>query len=107
MPITRLALLLVIVIAALTAPASADITLVNDGKTDYSIVLDTSASAAERHAAAELSSVIKQMSGAEMPVVEKDAPTHSIRLARDGRLDNEPFTLHADADSLVITGGGP
>src|SRR4051794_21556099 len=100
---------LIVAISLLLCPyeASADITLVRDGKSDYVIVLADDATAAERRGASELSSYIKQMSGAELPVVARSDSEHAIRISRDANLRIEAFTLRTDGQQLLITGGGP
>src|SRR4051794_15677632 len=56
------------------------LTLVKDGKSDYVIVLAKDAPPANRRAATELQTYLKQMSGAELPIVDdsKHAPPHAI-----------------------------
>src|SRR5690349_1268330 len=50
--------------------AAADVTIVEDGKSDYTIIIPPEATGSERFAAVELAKYIKQMSGALLPVRE-------------------------------------
>ena len=57
-------------LAALVIPASAEeLTLAQNGKTDYKIVIAEKSAKQVKFAAEELSSFLKQMTGAEFPVV--------------------------------------
>jgi len=51
-----------------------DLTLASGGKTAYTIIVDPDATVAEQHAAAELSSFLKQVTGADFPVTTTGAP---------------------------------
>ena len=46
--------------------------IINNGKSDYSIVISPSAVITEKTAARELSSYLKKMTGVTLPVVVKD-----------------------------------
>ena len=105
-------LALILVIAG-TAQA-ADIELVKDGKSAYTIVLSKDASPSEKHAAQELQTFIMQISGAELPISrtpsgkaiflgEQDA----IRSAKIDfkSLGDEGFTIKTVGPHLVIAGG--
>lgn len=49
------------------------VTLAKDGKTDYEIVIDKDATGVDRYAASELSLYLKQITGADFPIVETDS----------------------------------
>ena len=63
-------LCLIVLLAGWLAPMAlaAPLRLATGGKTRYSIVVDPSATAAEKHAAAELAVFLKQVTGADFPV---------------------------------------
>lgn len=58
------------VLSATAASADAGIELINSRKSDYQIVISSSASAVEEHAAAEFQTLLKQMTGVKLPVVK-------------------------------------
>jgi hypothetical protein len=103
------------------AAAAADLPLVTDGRCDYSIVLPANATPAERRAGDELRAHLKQMSGAELPVISDDQPlparaivlggknrhldTLGVKLDPD-KLGEEGFVLHTVGERVVIAGTG-
>ncbi len=94
-------------------------TLAKDGKSDYAIVLGKDASPSEKHAAAELQRFLKEISGAELPIVTEDQPlpARRILLGESGplhaapvrvdfkRLGNEGFHIETAGPDLIIAGG--
>ena len=99
--------------------ASQALTLTKDGKSDYAIVLAANASPSEKHAANELQSFLREISGAELPIVGDDQPLkpHEIILgltnAHVGQLDvkpdlpdfgNEGFAILTVGERLLIVG---
>jgi hypothetical protein len=92
-----------LVLAALPA---AGITLVERGRSTYSIVVTPSASPSEQRAAAELQYFLAEMSGARLPVVNS-ARGHSIILggAEGEHLGPEGFVLRTSGRNLIISGG--
>jgi hypothetical protein len=68
---TALIALLLIVGLGLKAEDAVRLDLAEEGKTQYSILVARSASPAEKHAAEDLSSYLKQVTGAEFQRVEK------------------------------------
>lgn len=106
-------------VAILSSPGGADMKLVQDGRTDYCIVLAKDASPSEHWAASELKQFIGEMSGAVIPYAEdsNEAPAHAILLG-DSRalqslgagidfddLGEEGFAIKTVGDRLVIAGG--
>jgi len=96
---------------------SGDITLVDNGKSDYVIVLSPNASPSEKFAAEELSLHVKQMSGAVLNVQNDGLLSpHSIVLGFgsaseklgvkvDKSLGEEGYCIKTIGSSLVIAGG--
>jgi alpha-glucuronidase len=100
---------------------AADLALVTDGKSDYTIVLPANATPAERRGAEELRKHLKEMSGADLPIGADDQPLpqHAILLGGSNRhltdlgvkLDaakfgDEGFVLRTAGDHLVVAGTG-
>ena len=96
--------------------ASADITLVDAGKSSYSIVLAENASPSEKHAADELQGFLAQISGAKLPITSEESD-HMIVLG-DGPalrslgvsvdftdLGDEGFAIKTCGPHLIIAGG--
>jgi hypothetical protein len=84
---------------ALVCSASAfaqELTLVRDGKSPFVIVLSASASGSQRRGANELQNYIRQMSGAELPIVDdsQPLPEHAILVGRSRHTD----AMHLDID---------
>ena len=96
--------------------AAAPLTLVQDGKSTYSIVISTDASPSEKHGAQELQKFLEEMSGARLPVVTDAQAAHgnlvlvgSSKLLKAGitfdSLGPEGFALKTDGKNLIIAGG--
>ena len=68
-----LAVLAAMAVLGLAADLRADVTLVDGGKTDYVILLSTKAGPSQKFAAQELAGFVKQISGAELKIVERDS----------------------------------
>ncbi len=110
---TRLLLLLL----AIASWAQA-ITLVDKGKSPYTIVISANAQPAVTRAANELQRFIEEMSGAKLPIAVDTAITRGpkILLGASKTLDQlginladlgpEAFVLKTRGPNLVITGGG-
>jgi hypothetical protein len=95
---------------------AANLRLVENGKSDYSIVIAADASQSERHGAEELQKFLEQMSGARLPIT-----THTQRrmvlVGNSPALENlnlripfadlgpEGFVLKTSGHHLVIAGG--
>ncbi len=113
------ALLLALPCAAAAAPA--DIPLATNGRSDYQIVVPRDAIPSEKHAAGELQSFVKQITGAELPIRDDTGalPERAILLGRNAFLDKvkagvafeklgkEGFALRTVGPHLVIAGGRP
>jgi hypothetical protein len=107
--------------ATLWAVPATALTLVEDGKSDYVIVLPNDAIPAEEFAAEELAAHFRAMSGAQLPVVRSvdPLPEHAILLGPSPHLEDlgveldakalgkEGYTLRVVGDRLVIAGGRP
>lgn len=100
------------------AAAGGDITLVEDGRSDYVVALGPNASPSEQFAAEELVSHLKQMSGAEMKILRdpKEFPAKSVvigyslkelDMAESADLGTDGFVITTSAGPahLIITGG--
>jgi len=93
--------------------------LVVDGRSDYRIVTPRDPSFDDKRAADELQAMIRQISGAELPIVTDREPLteHEIILGRNrhagrlrarapySRLGREGFTIRTVGEHLVIAGG--
>ena len=113
--LTVLAVCLVMAISGI-AYAADPLTIVNDGASDYTIVLDTNASPSEQWASQELVDHLKQMSGAQLKVQKGGAaPAKAIVLGfgpaadalgvkDDGKLGDDGYVIKTTGDSLVIAG---
>lgn len=95
------------------------LTLVDHGKSAYTIVLSAQASPSEHHAAEELQRFVEQMSGARLPVAtDEHTPRGPLVLLGDSaalrrlkvsipfdRLGPEGFVLQRSDRHLIIAGG--
>ncbi|MCC7474629.1 MAG: DUF4838 domain-containing protein [Pirellulales bacterium] len=103
-----------------TAPVLAEVTLFQNGKSLYQIVIAAKPSAAERHAAEELQHYFEQATGAKLPIVADDQPRREEEIVIGGAplpegavklpvpepgLDG--FTLQTAGKRLLISGTGP
>lgn len=105
---------LVLMVMSLSATAH---TLFNNGKSKYRIVVDSTASVSEKTAATELQTYIREISGAEIPIVN-DLRTRGRRIyvgyndrvsrilgAKDIDVLDETFTYESRRRNLFIYGG--
>jgi hypothetical protein len=97
------------------------LTLTRDGKSDYVIVLPGNASPSEKHAANELQYFLREISGAELPIVGDDQPLKPHEIILGGNLHirqvnvmwalppfgKEGFSIATAGDYLIIQGGQP
>src|SRR5262245_38959593 len=95
-----------------------ELTLVHDGKSDYSIVVSAKAPPAEQRGAKELQQHLKLISGAELLIVTdaKELPSRAILVGRSAAteklgvkidadlLGNEGFLIQTAGERLVIAG---
>ena len=99
------------------AVAQPPVTLVQDGRSDYVIVLDDAATQAERFAARELAEHLEQITGARLPIRQtNDVPEHAIVLGVDAAaslgvepgegLGEDGFVIRTAGQRLVIAGPG-
>lgn len=115
----RMQMMLALAAAVLSAARGAELTLVRDGASNYSICVAASASPTERRGAAELQRFIQEMSGARLAIVE-DATSPRGPLILVGRsritdslkqdvpyaaLGEEGFVLKTAGEHLIIAGG--
>ena len=106
-------------IDALSAPANAPLTLVEKGKSTYTICLSEAASPSEKHAAEELQRFLEEMSGARLPIAsDAEKPAGDLILLGKSvlveqldpripysRLGAEGFVLKTSGKQLLIVGG--
>ena len=112
----RILTLVAVLILAANALAK-DITLVDGGKSAYTIVLSPNASPSEKHAAQELQRFVCEIFGAKLPIAveDKNTPKHAIFLGeqdaiRSVKIDfkalgDEGFTIRTVGPHLIIAGG--
>ncbi len=92
--------------------------IVVDGKSDYHIVISADADSVEQHAASELQSYFRQISGAVLPIEREPASyEHEILVGRTQEtqriisaktldsLEADGYLLRTDGQKLVICGG--
>ncbi|UCH34205.1 MAG: hypothetical protein JSV65_16955, partial [Armatimonadota bacterium] len=103
------------------AAPSGRLVLAQDGETKYQIVTHDRASAPQRHAAGELASFLKQISGAEFAVVPEAewsrgpaifvGPSRAARRAFPGLymrpLGHDGFVIRTSPPHLLLAGGEP
>lgn len=106
-------------LAALMAVSSQAATLVQNGKSAYTIVVSASASPSEQRAAGELQRYMEEMSGAKLPVATDTQPVKGpMILVGDSKplrklkpavpfstLGNEGFVIRTSGRHLIIAGG--
>ena len=106
---------------ATSASSSPTITLAQDGRSDYSIVVADGAALPVRFAAEELQKYLKQMSGAELPIVSQDAGDLAIVVAEGASLEGDltalrttlagrgedGYLMRTVGERLVLTGNSP
>jgi hypothetical protein len=110
-----LAVASILSIAALTSALPA-ITIVRDGRSDYTIVLDSGASLSEQSAAKELQRFLKEISGCDLPI--SSSPTSRMILVGGGEalkkvepgLDissfgDDGFVIRTKGPHLILSGG--
>ncbi|MBE6570435.1 MAG: DUF4838 domain-containing protein [Ruminococcaceae bacterium] len=81
--------------------------LIKDRTSDYRIILRSSHSLSEQTAAEELSSYLKKISGAELPVFTDDTPVsdHEICIGYTNRLTGEDYSSLGDEGYIIRTAG--
>ncbi len=98
------------------AAATGRLNLIQNGKSEYAIVIAPDASASERHGAGELQKFLEEISGARLPIATESRPRMVLvgdgPALRDLRLDipfqdlgPEGFVLRTAGPHLVIAGG--
>jgi hypothetical protein len=112
-------LLSLVVALASASFAAQSLTLVENGKSTYSICVSSEASPSEKRGAAELQKFLYEMSGAQLPIVTdagkpqgdlilvgRGKLTGKMKLAIDyAKLGDEGFALKTSGQRLVIAGG--
>nr|MCU0982060.1 hypothetical protein [Pirellulaceae bacterium] len=93
--------LIVPLVCSFASPAVASpLRLAAGGKTNYSIVVDPEAIAAERHAAEELASFLQQITGAQFPIqATAQTPAGPLLLVGPGRVTSQ-VAPHVNLDGL-------
>ncbi len=110
-----LAVASILSIAALTSALPA-ITIVRDGRSDYTIILDSGASLSEQSAARELQRFLKEISGCDLPI--SPSPTSRMILVGGGEalkkvepgldissLGEDGFVIRTKGPHLILSGG--
>ena len=99
----------------------AEIVLMDQGKSDYKIVLSQNAPSSEKHAARELRYFLNEICGSLLPIItdEDPLPEHAVLLGESKALDKigvsidfsalgkEGYVLRTKGSYLVIAGGKP
>ena len=120
LPMTLISLVLMLPMA-ISRDARAQAFLARDGASAFRIVLPPDPIPAERYAAEELQNILKQSTGAELPIVEAAAQPaeHEIILGAGPRstelapdvvvsaLGEEGFVLRTAGNRLLVIGGRP
>ncbi|MFB3879674.1 MAG: DUF4838 domain-containing protein [Armatimonadota bacterium] len=110
---------LALAVAATSASAATQLALAESGRSDYTIVVADSASPSTKHGASELQAFLKQMTGAELPIISDRQPVgpHEILVGDSAHLrqlgvemdwkalGNEGYVLRTVGPHLVIAGG--
>jgi hypothetical protein len=100
---------------------NASLTLADNGKSPYQIIIASNAPPAERYAAEELQKYLEKITGAKLPIATDaaEAGTREILLGESAHLDKsklafdcsalgaDGFALRTDGDQLIIAGGKP
>src|SRR4051794_33194763 len=110
----------IILLVSVLASQALAMTIVKDGKSDFVIVISSKAKPAEKRAANEFQSHLKQMSGAELPIRDDTGqpPAHAVIIGKSryaeppplAEVGNDGFLLEtagSDGQYLVIAGPGP
>ncbi len=98
-----------------TIPPEEACPMIQNGSSDYIIVIGESCAEAERHAAEELQKYLAAMSGVTLPIHKDSEPAtdHEILVGVTNRADAEDFDMvdayriHLEDASLSICGGSP
>ncbi len=110
---------LLAICSASTTTLAADLILADAGKTDFRIVIAADAGPSTQYAAKELQSFLKQISDAELPIVNdrEQATEHEIELGLNShlkalsttidfkKLGDEGYVMRTVGPHLVIAGG--
>ena len=110
---------IIVSILYISSLAQADLKLVENGHSPYVIVLAPDASAADTRGARDIQLYLRQMSGADLPILaENDGlPAHAIVVGRSKHLDElgvkldpslgvEGFVIKTVGDKIIIAGPG-
>ena len=109
---------LLVLLACVMPSVAAGLTLVENGRSGYAIVVAPDAPPAERHGAEELQSFVEQMSGAKLPITTGVRPrmilvgdSPALEKLKPGirfaDLGSEGFALKTAGRHLIIAGGKP
>jgi hypothetical protein len=97
----------------------ASLNLVNNGNSDYQIVISHNASDTIKHAASEFKTFLNQISGADIPIIMDDQPAtnHEILIGNNrhlqqsktpidiDKMNEDGFIIFTDDKHLTIVGG--
>jgi len=81
-----------IVLAVLTSAVAADMTIVENGQPQATIVLGAEHSATDEWCAQELQTYIKKITGAELPILTDDQEIAGVKLPNVLAVSNNRFT---------------
>ncbi len=86
---------------------SNSLNLINNGASDYVIVIKTNASVRENHAAAELQKYLEKISSVKLPIIEEenmqlDKPYILVSTAE---LEKHQIDIKVDGQNLILNGG--
>jgi Domain of unknown function (DUF4838) len=115
-----LAVIVGVLLFGMTATCRAELVLADRGRTEFVIAIDPAATAAERTAATELASTLKQITRAEFAVqTSTTAPARAILVGNSDAarqtfpdvpfdsLGAEDVIIRTNADQLLLAGGRP
>ena len=103
----RIAAVLGALLTVFAASAAEDLVLAENGKTDYVITFGTVPSAVDEFAARELRFFLRQMTGADFPVVRASGgPAIVIGHTNGGALSAQECRIESAGRNLLLYGGG-
>ena len=97
------------------AHSEGDLQLARDGASNYEIALPAEPSQVERYAASELQHYLREMTGAQLPIVRGEAPAQAILVGAEWaqqrgvsldeeRLGWDGFVMQTEGEQLVLAG---
>jgi len=105
-PFFQLAIVFILILMTACGNGSS-LVLIDEGKSDYVILLGENASAKEEYAATELQKYVEKISNVKLPIVgdgDVRADKHHILVA-NATLDKHQIAIIVEGDNLMINGG--